>query len=252
MKVIFVGAGPGDPELLTRKGLRLLQSCRCCIYAGSLVSPQVLAELPPEAECHDSAEMTLPQVVEVYRNARERNLDVVRLHSGDPSIYGAINEQIRELDEMGIEYEVVPGVSSFQAAAAALKTELTSPEVSQTIILTRCAGRTPLPADQELDRLAQAHATMCVFLSIDRIAEVAETLARHYGIDCPIAIVYRASWPEQKIVRGTLADIAEKVAAAHIKRTAMIVVGRALVAGEMVSRLYAAEFSHGYRKGTQG
>ncbi len=251
MKVCFVGSGPGDPELLTRKALRMLQSCRCCIYAGSLVSPQVLAELPTDCECHDSAGMTLPQVIEVYRQAAQRNVDVVRLHSGDPSIYGAINEQMRELDDLGIEYEVVPGVSSFQAAAAALKTELTSPEVSQTIILTRCAGRTPLPAEQELERLAQAHATMCIFLSVDRIAELAQTLIPHYQSDCPIAIVYRASWPEQKIVRGTLADIAEKAGKEHISRTAMIIVGRALVPGEMVSRLYASEFTHGYRKGTE-
>jgi precorrin-4/cobalt-precorrin-4 C11-methyltransferase len=250
MKVLFVGAGPGDPELLTVKALRLLRSCRCCIYAGSLVSPQVLAEIPTSAECYDSASMTLAQVVEVYRRASERNLDVIRLHSGDPSIYGAINEQMRELDELGIDYEVVPGVSSFQAAAAALKTELTSPEVSQTIILTRCAGRTPLPADQELERLAQAHATLCIFLSVSRIEELAQTLAQHYGSDCPIAIVYRASWPEQKIIRGTLADIAGQAAAEKIRRTAMIIVGRALVPGEMVSRLYAGEFSHGYRKGT--
>ncbi len=250
MKVIFVGAGPGDPELLTVKALRILQTCRCCIYAGSLVSPRVLAEIPPTAECHDSASMTLPQVVEVYRQASKQNMDVVRLHSGDPSIYGAINEQMCELDELGIEYEVVPGVSSFQAAAAALKTELTSPEVSQTIILTRCAGRTPLPADQELDRLAQAHATLCIFLSVSRIEELARTLAQHYGSDCPIAIVYRASWPEQKIIRGTLADVAIRAAAERISRTAMIIVGRALVPGEMVSRLYASEFSHGYRKGT--
>ncbi len=250
MKVLFVGAGPGDPELLTVKALRILQTCRCCIYAGSLVSPRVLAEIPPAAECHDSAGMTLPQVVEVYRQASKQNMDVVRLHSGDPSIYGAINEQMRELDELGIDYEVVPGVSSFQAAAAALKTELTSPEVSQTIILTRCAGRTPLPADQELERLAQAHATLCIFLSVSRIEELAHTLAHHYGSDCPIAIVYRASWPEQKIIRGTLADIASKATAERISRTAMIIVGRALVPGEMVSRLYASEFSHGYRKGT--
>ena len=250
MKVLFVGAGPGDPELLTVKALRLLRTCRCCIYAGSLVSPQVLAEIPPSAECHDSASMTLPQVVEVYRQASKQNMDVVRLHSGDPSIYGAINEQMRELDELGIDYEVVPGVSSFQAAAAALKTELTSPEVSQTIILTRCAGRTPLPASQEIARLAEARATLCIFLSVGRIEELAQTLALQYGSDCPIAIVYRAAWPEQAIIRGTLADIAGKAAAEQISRTAMIIVGRALVPGEMVSRLYASEFSHGYRKGT--
>lgn len=250
MKVLFVGAGPGDPELLTLKALRLLQNCRCCIYAGSLVSPRVLAEIPSTAECHDSAGMTLQQVLEVYRAASRKDIDVVRLHSGDPSIYGAINEQMRELDELDIDYEVVPGVSSFQAAAAALKTELTSPEVSQTIILTRCSGRTPLPAEQEIERLAQAHATLCIFLSIDRIEELARTLTPHYGSDCPIGIVFRASWPEQKIIRGTLSDIAAKVGAEQISRTAMIIVGRALVPGEMVSRLYASEFSHGYRKGS--
>lgn len=250
MKVTFVGAGPGDPELLTVKALRLLRSCQCCIYAGSLVSPEVIAELPATAELHDSAGMTLPQVIEIYRQAGKRGIDVIRLHSGDPSIYGAINEQMCELDEMGIDYDVVPGVSSFQAAAAALKTELTSPEVSQTIILTRCAGRTPLPADQELDRLAQAHATLCIFLSVDRIKKLAETLVPHYGSDCPIAIVYRASWPEQKIIRGTLTDIAEQAAAEHVSRTAMIIVGRALQPAELVSRLYASEFTHGYRKGS--
>jgi precorrin-4/cobalt-precorrin-4 C11-methyltransferase len=250
MKVTFVGAGPGDPELLTLKALRLLRSCQCCIYAGSLVSPEVIAELPATAELHDSAGMTLPQVIEIYRQAGKRGIDVIRLHSGDPSIYGAINEQMCELDEMGIDYDVVPGVSSFQAAAAALKTELTSPEVSQTIILTRCAGRTPLPADQELDRLAQAHATLCIFLSVDRIKELAETLVPHYGSDCPIAIVYRASWPEQKIIRGTLTDIAAQAAAEHVSRTAMIIVGRALQPAELVSRLYASEFTHGYRKGS--
>ena len=250
MKVTFVGAGPGDPELLTLKALRLLRSCQCCIYAGSLVSPKVIAELPATAELHDSSGMTLSQVIEVYRQAAKRGIDVIRLHSGDPSIYGAINEQMCELDEMGIDYDMVPGVSSFQAAAAALKTELTSPEVSQTMILTRCAGRTPLPADQELDRLAQAHATLCIFLSVHRIKELAETLVPHYGSDCPIAIVYRASWPEQKIIRGTLTDIAEQAAAEHVSRTAMIIVGRALQPAELVSRLYASEFTHGYRKGS--
>jgi precorrin-4/cobalt-precorrin-4 C11-methyltransferase len=250
MKVCFVGAGPGDPELLTLKAQRLLRSCQCCIYAGSLVSPHVMNEIPANALRYDSAGMTLAEVVEVYRQAKRQNLDVVRLHSGDPAIYGAINEQMCELDELGIEYEVVPGVSSFQAAAAALKTELTSPEVSQTIILTRCAGRTPLPADQEIDRLAQAHATLCIFLSAERIAELAQTLVPHYGSDCPIAIVYRASWPEQKIIRATLTDIAQKAAAEGINRTAMIIVGRALEPAELVSRLYAGEFSHGYRKGT--
>jgi len=248
MKVIFVGAGPGDPELLTLKAARLLKGCRCCVYAGSLVSPEVVALVPADAEKHDSASMTLEETTAVCRRAQERGMDVVRLHTGDPSIYGAIREQMVELDKLGIDYEVVPGVSSFQAAAAALKTELTAPEVSQAIVLTRTAGRTPMPAGQELETMAKTHATLCVFLSVQKMAEVAQTLAAHYGADCPIAVVYRASWPDQIVVEGTLADIADKVAAAGIGKTAMIVVGRALEREGAVSRLYSGEFSHGYRK----
>jgi len=250
MKVIFVGAGPGDPELLTLKAARLLSSCRCCVYAGSLVSPEVLSLLPADSEKHDSARMTLEETTAVCRRAQEANIDVVRLHTGDPSIYGAIREQMIELDKLGIAYEVVPGVSSFQAAAAALKTELTAPEVSQTIILTRTAGRTPVPAEQDLEQIARTHATLCIFLSVQNMGEVAQTLARHYGDDCPIAVVYRASWPDEKIVRGTLADIAGLVAAQGISKTAMIVVGRALERTGAVSQLYSGQFSHGYRKAT--
>jgi len=251
MKVIFVGAGPGDPELLTIKAARLLKSCRCCIYAGSLVSPRVLALLPANAEKHDSAALALPQIIELCRKAKKRNINVIRLHSGDPSIYGAIREQMNELDKLGIRYEVVPGVSSFQAAAAALKTELTAPEVSQTIILTRTSGRTPLPGGQELHRLAQTHATLCIFLSVAKMDAIAKTLAKHYGRACPIAVVYRASWPDQKIIRGTLADIAAKMAKLKISKTAMIIVGHALSRDIPVSKLYDAAFSHGCRKGAR-
>jgi len=250
MKVIFVGAGPGDPELLTLKAARLLQSCRCCVYAGSLVSPEVLSLLPPDAEKHDSAGMTLEETTAVCRRAQENNIDVVRLHTGDPSIYGAIREQMVELDKLGIAYDVVPGVSSFQAAAASLKTELTAPEVSQTIILTRAAGRTPVPAEQDLEQLAQTHATLCIFLSVQNMGEVAKTLARHYGEECPVAVVYRASWPDEKIIRGTLANIGGLVAEERISKTAMIVVGRALERVGAVSRLYSSQFSHEYRKAT--
>jgi precorrin-4/cobalt-precorrin-4 C11-methyltransferase len=249
MIVHFVGAGPGDPELMTIKAARLLASCRCCIYAGSLVSPGVLATLPADCEKHDSATMTLQETTEVCRIARERGIDVVRLHSGDPSIYGAIREQMNELDKRGIEYDVVPGVSSFQAAAAALKTELTAPEVSQTIILTRTSGRTPLPPAQELGRLAESRATLCIFLSVQKIGELARTLAPHYGEDCPVAVVYRASWPDQRILRGTLATIAGVVGAAEVSKTAMIIVGRALARDIPASRLYDATFTHEYRKG---
>lgn len=249
--VHFVGAGPGDPELLTVKAARLLATCRCCIYAGSLVSPGVLALLPADAEKHDSASMTLEQTTEACRSAVARGVSVVRLHSGDPSIYGAIREQMNEFDKLGIAYDVVPGVSSFQAAAAALKTELTAPEVAQTIILTRTSGRTPLPPEQELDRLAQSHATLCIFLSVQRLDDVAETLARHYGADCPAAVVYRASWPDQQIIRGTLSDIAGQVAEADVSKTAMIIVGQALGRDIAASRLYDATFSHEYRKGAE-
>lgn len=248
MKVIFVGAGPGDPELLTVKAARLLRECRCCVYAGSLVSPGVVALVPETAEKYDSAGMTLEETTAVCVKARGQGIDVIRLHTGDPSIYGAIREQMAELDRLGIAYEVVPGVSSFQAAAAALKTELTAPEISQTIVLTRTAGRTPMPPGQELERLAATGSTLCLFLSVHNMAEVARALAAHYGADCPVAVVFRASWPDQKIVEGTLAGIAGKVEAAGIGKTAMIVVGRALERRGAVSRLYAGDFSHGYRK----
>jgi precorrin-4/cobalt-precorrin-4 C11-methyltransferase len=249
MIVHFVGAGPGDPELLTRKAERLLRECRICIYAGSLVSPAVLALIPEGAERHDSAEMSHEEVVAVYREAKRHGIDVVRLHSGDPSIYGAIREQMNALDRLGIDYDVCPGVSSFQAAAAALRAELTAPEVAQTVVLTRTEGRTPLPADQDLERIARTRATLCLFLSIGKLREIAETLAAHYGADCPVAVVHRASWPDEKVIRGTLTDIADKAEPERIRATALIVVGRALARDIPASKLYDAGFSHGFRKG---
>ncbi len=249
MKVHFVGAGPGDPELLTKKAERLLAAARICIYAGSLVSPEVIGIIPEEAERYDSAGMSHDEVIAVYKKAQERGIDVVRLHSGDPSIYGATREQMNALDTLGIDYDVTPGVSSFQAAAAALKTELTAPERAQTIVLTRTSGRTPLPAEQELEKIAKTHATLCIFLSIAKIDEVAETLSAAYGRDCPAAVVWRASWPDELIIRGTLADIAEKTRAENINATAMIVVGEALARDIPASKLYDAAFSHGFRKG---
>jgi precorrin-4/cobalt-precorrin-4 C11-methyltransferase len=247
MKVYFVGAGPGDPDLLTVKGRRLLEQCSICIYAGSLINPELLSLMPDEAEKHDSAALNLDEISALFTNAKERGLDVVRLHSGDPSIYGATREQMTELDRLGIDYEVVPGVSSFQAAAAALKVELTAPEVAQTIILTRTSGRTPLPPEQELAELARTRATLCIFLSIHGIAVVAAALAEHYGTDCPVAVVYKASWPDQRILEGTLSDIAAKLEGSGITKTAMIIVGRALSRDIPVSKLYDAEFSHGCR-----
>jgi precorrin-4/cobalt-precorrin-4 C11-methyltransferase len=249
MKVYFIGAGPGDPELLTLKAKRLLSNCPICIYAGSLINPAVLDHLPADAERYDSALMSLDEITVMFQAAQQRDLDVVRLHSGDPSIYGAIREQMNELDRFGIGYEVVPGVSSFQAAAAALCTELTAPEISQTIILTRTAGRTPMPEDQDLLKLAKSNATLCIFLSAHKIGEVAKTLAEPYGGQCPVAVVYHASWPDQLVLRGTLADIGAQADAAGITKTAMIVVGWALSRDIPVSKLYDAAFTHEYRQG---
>ncbi|MGO9116604.1 MAG: precorrin-4 C(11)-methyltransferase [Desulfomonilaceae bacterium] len=247
MKVYFVGAGPGDPELLTVKAERLLKNCKICIYAGSLVSERVLDLLPQHAERHDSSALDLQEISRLFIDASDRGIDVVRLHSGDPAIYGAIGEQMDELDRHGIDYEVIPGISSFQAAAAALRTELTAPEIAQTIILTRTSGRTPLPETQELEILARTRATLCIFLSAHKIGEISETLAKHYGKHCPAAVIYRVSWPDQQIIRGTLADIGEKASIAGIKKTAMVIVGHALAKGVPYSKLYSPEFSHEYR-----
>ena len=251
MKVYFVGAGPGDPELLTMKAARLLADCSICIYAGSLVSPEVMALVHRDAERYDSAKMSLEDILAVCREGRKKNIDVIRLHSGDPSIYGAIREQMNGLDGMGIGYEVVPGVSAFQASAAALKAELTAPEVSQTIILTRTSGRTPLPEEQELEKLAVTKATLCVFLSGHKVDKVVETLIPHYGEDCPAAVVYHASWPDEKIVEGVLGDIVLKVRQAQIGQTSLIIVGQALGRHIPPSKLYDAGFSHQFRTGTE-
>lgn len=249
MRVYFVGAGPGDPELLTVKAQRLLKDCRFCIYAGSLVSPAVLELLPVQAERYDSAALDLDQIVELFTAARTRGLDVVRLHTGEPALFGAIGEQMDALDALGIDYEVVPGVSSFQAAAAELRVELTAPDIAQTVILTRVAGRTPVPEPQSIQRLAASQATLCLFLSVDKIDEIVATLAPHYGEDCPAAVVFRASWPDQNVVRGTIRDIAARVREQGISRTAMVLVGHALQRPlPHASRLYDPQFTHGYRR----
>ncbi|MAF32655.1 MAG: precorrin-4 C(11)-methyltransferase [Desulfobacterales bacterium] len=247
MTVFFVGAGPGDPDLLTRKAERLLRQCRVCVYTGSLVSPAIIDLLPTAAEKHDSAKLSLPQVINIILDTNARDLDVVRLHTGDPSIYSAIGEQISELERHGVDYEVVPGVSAFQAAAAALGWELTVPEIAQSIVLTRTPGRTPMPESESLERFARTGATLCLFLSAHAIGLHAQTLARHYGEDCPVAMVYRASWPDERIIRGTLANIAGKVSSAGITKTALFVVRRN--AGEARSRLYDPDFAHSHRKG---
>jgi precorrin-4/cobalt-precorrin-4 C11-methyltransferase len=247
MTVHFVGAGPGDPELLTRKAERLLRSARVCIWAGSLINPQILDLLPAECVRHDSAHLDLDQTTMLCAEAHERSVDVIRLHTGEPALYGAIAEQMRRLHALGIPYAQVPGISAWQAAAASLKTELTAPELAQAVVLGRISGRTPVPAAHDLAALAALQTTLCLYLSVDRIADIAAACIPHHGADCPAAVVFHASWPDERVVRGTLADIAERVAAEDIRRTALVVVGRALAGSAPDSRLYAADFAHGYR-----
>ena len=252
MQVYIVGAGAGDPELITVKGQKLLQKADVIIYAGSLVNPALLGLAKKGAEIHDSASMTLPEVIETIEKAVAKGRMVVRLHTGDPSIYGAIQEQMDALKKKGIEFEVVPGVSSFLATAAALKQEYTLPGISQTVIITRNEGRTPVPEREKLRSLAAHQATMCIFLSITMLEDVVKELIEGgYAPDTPIAIVQRASWPEQKIVRATLETIVAEIADKGIDRTAMIVVSRCLGADYELSRLYAPEFSHMFREASK-
>jgi len=246
--VAFVGAGPGDPGLITLTGRRLLDEADLIVFAGSLVNPALLEGV--KAEVHDSAPLTLAEIVGLLIGGYRAGQRVVRLHTGDPSIFGAIREQMAVLDREAVPCRVVPGVSSAFAAAASLQVELTAPEISQTVILTRQAGRTPVPERESLRRLAAARATMCIFLSVSMLETVvAELLAGGYPPDTPAAVVEKASWPEERKVRGVLADIAQRVGAAGIRKTAMILVGQALGPDPAaVSRLYAGDFSHEYRR----
>lgn len=246
-KVYFIGAGPGDPELITMKGHRLIQQADIIIYAGSLVNPKVLAGRKPNARVFNSAGMTLEEVIAVMEAAARDNQIVARVHTGDPSIYGAIREQMDRLDQMSIDYEVIPGVSSFVASAAALKKELTLPDVSQTVILTRLEGRTPVPETEALGALAAHGATMAIFLSVHMIDQVVQELLTGYSEDTPVAVVQRASWEDEKIVIGTLKTISDQVQRAGIKKTAQILVGHFLGDQYSLSKLYDSQFSHEYR-----
>ena len=249
--IYFVGAGPGDVELITIKGQRLLQSADLVIYAGSLVNTELLQLCKKEAIVLDSAKMTLEEVVEEMTK-REKEKIIIRLHTGDPSIYGAIREQMDLLDEKGFEYEVVPGVSSFCGAAAALKKEYTLPGVSQTVILTRMEGRTPMPPKEELSLLASHEATMIIFLSVSLAEDVQERLMQGgYKKETPIAIVYKATWPEEKIYKGHLHELAKIIKDNHIKKTALIVVGDFLGDTYERSKLYDPSFSHMFREATK-
>ncbi len=251
MRVYIIGAGPGDPKLLTLRGAELIERCPVVLYTGSLVPAEIVKRARPDAKVLDSSGMTLEEIIGVIVCARDANQDVARVHTGDPLIFGSTAEQMRRLAELGIPYEIIPGVSSFTAAAAALGRELTLPELSQTIILTRAEGRTPVPDGEKLAELARHHATLVLFLSITLLRGVAHTLIPAYGEDCPVAVVHKASWPDQIIVQGTLADIAEKVRAAKINSTAIILVGRVLTSSDFAnSRLYDPEFTHRFRAGT--
>ena len=248
-QVYFVGAGPGDPDLITVKGRRLLSEADVVIYAGSLVNPALLAATREACEIHNSASMTLQEVIEVMQKAVAAEKMVVRLHTGDPSIYGAIQEQIDCLNQLGIRWEVIPGVSSFLASAAALGQEYTLPGISQTVIITRMEGRTPVPDREKIRSLAEHQATMCIFRSVHMFADLVRDLMEGgYPADTPVAVVEKASWPDQRIFRGTLTTIADQLAAAGVNRTAMVIIGKVLDGDYEKSRLYAPEFTHMFRE----
>jgi precorrin-4/cobalt-precorrin-4 C11-methyltransferase len=247
--VYFIGAGPGDVDLITVKGRKVLEKADIVIYAGSLVSKEHIGFCKPEVEIHNSASITLEQVIEVMKKGEKENKLIVRLHTGDPSIYGAIKEQMDELEKHNIDYEVIPGVSSFTGAAAAIKKEFTLPSVSQTVILTRVEGRTPVPKEQDLEVLARCNASMAIFLSIGMIDKVVDKLKRGYGRNVPIAVVERATWEDERIIIGTLEDIAEKVREANITKCAQILVGDFIDCDDDKSLLYDKSFTHMFRQG---
>lgn len=246
MTVHFIGAGPGAPDLITVRGLALIRRCPVVLYAGSLVPAAVVAEAPPGARIIDTAPLHLDEIIAEMAAADAAGQDIARVHSGDPSLYGAIAEQMRRLDALGIAYDVTPGVPAYAAAAAALKAELTLPEVSQTVILTRTATRSSqMPEGEGLPILAASGATLAIHLSVTNLAKVVRDLIPRYGPDCPVIVVYRVSWPDERIIRGTLASIRESVKAAGITRTALILVGRVFAESAFAdSRLYAADHHH--------
>lgn len=249
MTVHFIGAGPGAADLLTLRGRDLIAAAPVCLYAGSIIPPALLAHCPPGARIVDTAPLDLDAIVEEMAAATRRGQDVARLHSGDLSVWSAMGEQIRRLRQRGIPFTVTPGVPSFAAAAAALEAELTLPGLAQSVVLTRMPGRaSPMPAGEDLAAFAATGATLALHLSIHRLAEVAARLIPFYGADCPAAVVWRASWPDQRVVRAPLAAIAAR--AGGIERTALILVGPALEAGDFAdSRLYAADYDRRFRGG---
>lgn len=246
MTVYFIGAGPGAADLITLRGQRLIERCEVCLYAGSLVPTEIVAAAPAGALVRDTAPMHLDEIIDEINKAHHSGKDIARVHSGDPSIYGAIAEQMRRLDALGIPYEVVPGVPAFAGAAARLATELTLPEISQTIILTRTSGKaSAMPEHESLEILGQSRATLCIHLSIRNLAYVETALTPNYGADCPVIVVYRATWRDEEIIITTLSEMRARVREEKLTRTALILVGR--VFGETRfkdSSLYAEDFSH--------
>lgn len=245
--VYFIGAGPGDVDLITVKGRDILKSADVVIYAGSLVAKEHMSFCKSDTKIYNSATMTLDDVIHVINENKDKC--IVRLHTGDPSIYGAIKEQMDELDKLNISYEVVPGVSSFVAAAAAIKKEFTLPSITQTVILTRVEGRTPVPETENLEALASIGASMAIFLSISMIDKVVEKLKKGYKRNVPIAVIYRATWHDQKVLFGTLDDIAEKVKSENIGNCSQILVGDFIDCEYEKSLLYDKHFTHMFRKG---
>lgn len=260
-KVYIIGAGPGDPELLTLKAKRLIEQSDVIIYADSLVPAEIAAFAKPGARVYGSKEMALPEIMAVTLQAAADGQQVARIQSGDPSLYGATLEQMRILQAQGVEYEIIPGVSAAFAAAAVLKAELTVPEVSQTVIMTRAEGRVPMPAGEQLTDLARHGSTLVIFLSVTRMFRIAAQLQEAgYAPDTPVAVAYRVGWPDQQIIRGVLSDIAEKVRAAKITLQALIIVGKAVdpdlldpdAGGVAVSHLYSDDYTHLYRRAGRG
>lgn len=249
MTVYFIGAGPGDPELITVKGQRLIGQCPVILYAGSLVPREVLQSGESCAESIvDTASLSLDEIMEQIYEADKQGKNVARVHSGDPSVYGAIGEQIRRLQQRGIEYQIIPGVTATSASAAWLGKELTLSGVSQTVVMTRYEGKTPFPERERLPTLAKSGATLAIHLGINRIHKIVEELIPHYGEECPVAVCYRTSWPDQDKVIGTLGDIVEKVRAKKFTRTALILVGYVLDSDQFEeSYLYREDQAHVYR-----
>lgn len=246
MTVYFIGAGPGAPDLITVRGLKLIERCPVCLYAGSLVPEEIVKAAPEGAIVKDTAPMHLDAIIADMAAAHGRGEDVARVHSGDPSIYGATAEQMRRLDDLDIPYDVVPGVPAFAATAARLKTELTLPEIAQTIIITRTEMKaSSMPEFETLEILGKSRATLAIHLSIRNLTHVREVLTPYYGEDCPVIVAYRSTWPDELFIRTTLKDMQEEVRKAKITRTALIMVGK--VFGNATFRdsdLYNSDFSH--------